>query len=83
MKLLLNILIMATAISTIGTAQTQTKYKVITMTKKSQIMNVSADALWEIVGPGFENAGVWSTAVDHSVGSGNAQFTAGGGNYTL
>lgn len=65
---------MATAISTIGTAETQAKYKVLMMTKQSEIINVSADDLWEIVGLGFENAGVWSTAVDHSVGSGKAEF---------
>ncbi|MBO6518061.1 MAG: SRPBCC family protein, partial [Bacteroidia bacterium] len=26
------------------------------------------------VGPGFENVGVWSTAVDHAVGSGTPEF---------
>jgi len=41
---------------------------------KSLTVNVSADDLWQIVGPGFSEAGKWSTAVDHSVGHGQGQF---------
>ena len=37
-------------------------------------INVSADALWEIIGPGFADAGKWSTAVDHSAGHGAGKF---------
>ncbi len=51
------------------------KYKEISLVRESEKINVPADKLWEIVGPGFENAGVWSTAVDHSVGSGKADFS--------
>ena len=43
------------------------KYKEVKMSKPVAI-NVSADALWEIIGPGFADAGKWSTAVDHSAG---------------
>lgn len=41
---------------------------------KSVIVNVSADKLWEIIGPGFADAGKWSTAIDHSAGHGKGQF---------
>ena len=41
---------------------------------KSVVVNVSANDLWQIVGPGFADAGQWSTAVDHSVGHGEGKF---------
>ena len=41
---------------------------------KSVTINVSSDALWEIIGPGFTEAGKWSTAVDHSSGHGEGKF---------
>ncbi len=41
---------------------------------KSVIVDVSANELWQIVGPGFAEAGKWSTAVDHSVGHGEGKF---------
>ena len=49
------------------------KYKEVKMSKPVAI-NVSADALWEIIGPGFADAGKWSTAVDHSAGHGEGKF---------
>ena len=49
------------------------KYKEVKMSKPVTI-NVSADALWEIIGPGFADAGKWSTAVDHSAGHGDGKF---------
>lgn len=49
------------------------KRKEVKMSKKVNV-NVSADKLWEIVGPGFAEAGKWSTAVDHSAGHGDAKF---------
>ena len=49
------------------------KYKEVKMSKPVTI-NVSADALWEIIGPGFADAGNWSTAVDHSAGHGDGKF---------
>ena len=47
--------------------------KVVKMSKSLEV-NVSADELWKIIGPGFSEAGKWSFAVDHSVGHGEAQF---------
>ena len=41
---------------------------------KSVVVNVSAADLWKIVGPGFADAGKWSTAVDHSTGHGEGKF---------
>ena len=41
---------------------------------KPVAINVSEDALWEIIGPGFADAGKWSTAVDHSAGHGEGKF---------
>lgn len=41
---------------------------------KTVVVNASADDLWQIVGPGFSEAGKWSTAVDHSEGLGVASF---------
>jgi len=41
---------------------------------KTVAVNISADDLWEIVGPGFSEAGKWSTAVDHSEGHGEGKF---------
>lgn len=37
-------------------------------------INVSSEKLWEIIGPGFEDAFLWSSTVDHSVGKGQAEF---------
>ena len=44
------------------------------LTKESATINVSAEKLWEIAGKDFENAYKWATTVDHSEGSGKAQF---------
>lgn len=41
---------------------------------KSLSVNVSSEDLWQIVGPGFSEAGKWSTAVDHSAGQGEGKF---------
>ena len=49
------------------------KYKEVKMSK-SLVVNVSANDLWQIVGPGFAEADKWSTAVDHSVGHGEGKF---------
>ena len=49
------------------------KRKEVKMSKTVEV-NVSAEELWNIVGPGFADAGKWSTAVDHSEGHGDAQF---------
>ncbi len=58
-------------------AQVQTEgenVKEVSQTKRSEVINVSASELWEIVGPGFADAYVWSTAIDHSEGRGEGEF---------
>ena len=62
-----------TSITTALSAQEKKKYKEIKLGLTSEVINVSADDLWQIVGPGFESAGEWATTVDHSVGSGSPQ----------
>ena len=49
------------------------KGKEVKMSKSVEI-DVSANDLWQIIGPGFAEAGKWSTAVDHSVGHGEGKF---------
>lgn len=49
------------------------KYKEVKISKPVTV-NVSSDALWEIIGPGFSEAGKWSTAVDYSSGQGEDKF---------
>ena len=49
------------------------KRKEVKMSKSVEV-NVSASDLWQIVGPGFADAGKWSTAVDHSAGHGEGKF---------
>ena len=73
MKKVLTLLIIATITSS-AMAQVPAKHKKIKMTKTSGIINVSADDLWEIVGPGFSNVGVWASSVDHAVTAGEPKF---------
>lgn len=56
------------------TVENQTKVKVIQQTKTSPLIAVSADRLWEIMGPGFSQVATWSRAVDHAETSGIAEF---------
>lgn len=42
--------------------------------EKEIIINVSADKLWEIVGPGFVEVYKWSSNVDHAEGKGTSEF---------
>jgi len=49
------------------------KLKEVKMSK-SVVLNVPANDLWQIVGPGFAEAIKWSTTVDHSVGHGEGKF---------
>ncbi len=37
-------------------------------------INVSSEKLWDIIGPGFSDAYMWASSVDHSVGKGNSEF---------
>jgi hypothetical protein len=48
--------------------------KEIKMNIKSPVINVSANRLWEIAGPGFADVYIWSEAVNHSTGSGESKF---------
>ena len=42
--------------------------------KKEIVVNVSAEELWEMVGPGFVDVYKWSSNVDHATGTGNSEF---------
>jgi hypothetical protein len=48
--------------------------KIVSISKTSEIINTSADKVWEIVGPGFGKVGTWSTTVDHAEISGTPEF---------
>lgn len=61
-----------TTLSTVTMAKN--KFKEVKIVKRSETIHVSADKLWDIIGPGFANASHWSTNVDHSVGSGTPEF---------
>ena len=50
------------------------KVKTITIPLEGEVINVSADSLWTIVGTNFADAGVWATNVDHSAGHGDPTF---------
>ena len=43
--------------------------------QKEILINVSADELWEMVGPGFVEVYKWSSNVDHAEGSGQPEFS--------
>ncbi len=42
--------------------------------EKSMRIEVSAEELWEMVGPGFVDVYKWSSNVDHATGKGEGQF---------
>lgn len=42
--------------------------------QKEITINVSADQLWEMVGPGFIDVYKWSSNVDHAEGKGQSDF---------
>ncbi|MFK7971656.1 MAG: SRPBCC family protein [Bacteroidia bacterium] len=42
--------------------------------QKEITVDVSAEALWEMVGPGFIEVYKWSSNVDHATGKGNSPF---------
>lgn len=49
-------------------------FKEIKETKVGPVYNVSADKVWQIIGPGFHNVSKWSRAVDHAETSGSPVF---------
>ena len=42
--------------------------------QREMTINVSAETLWEMVGPGFVDVYKWSSNVDHAEGSGTPEF---------
>ncbi len=54
-------------------AQSKKKYKEINITKESDIINVSADSLWNIIKQ-FDNVGVFFSGIDHAEGKGKPEF---------
>lgn len=74
MKSLISTLAIMATLTTALWAQEKANYKEDVMFHESEIINVSADRLWQIVGPGFKDAALWSTAVDHATVSGSGQF---------
>lgn len=50
------------------------KLKMVDKELMGDTIHVTAERLWEIVGTGYADVGLWSTAVDHSSGSGEAEF---------
>ncbi|PCJ65300.1 MAG: hypothetical protein COA58_10605 [Bacteroidetes bacterium] len=53
--------------------QKQRKYKEIRLVTTSEVINVSADSVWQIIGPGFQNVGGWLKGINHSEGLGSAK----------
>jgi hypothetical protein len=72
-KLLIPILMSSFTLN--ATAKNQSpRTKEVQQTRLSEVINIPASKLWEIVGPGFADAHVWSTAIDHSLGKGAGKF---------
>ncbi len=72
MRTIITVLTAIISLTVMG--QSEKSYKQIEVGQTSEVINVSADKLWEIIGPGFENVGYWSTAVDHATPSGEGNF---------
>lgn len=72
MKNLGKTLLVLLTVNTFIMAQ-EKEYKSFEVNRELTI-NVSARQLWQVVGPEFENAYVWASTVDHSVGKGVAEF---------
>lgn len=53
--------------------QEQKKYTEIKISEKSEVINVSADALWKIVRE-FQNVSNWFSSIDHVTASGESKF---------
>lgn len=56
------------------TEMKEKKVKIVVVEKTSEIINATADRVWEITGPGFGEVGKWSTTVDHATISGEPEF---------
>ncbi len=68
MKKIVKTLILLLTINTVAMAEKGFELE------KEIIINVSADELWKMVGPGFVEVYKWSSNVDHASGSGNSEF---------
>lgn len=65
---------MAIALSNTNTmVKQEKKYKELVLNVSTDVINVSADSLWQIARD-FQNVHTWSTSVDHSTGSGTPAF---------
>lgn len=69
MRLKLNLSILLLTLNFI----TMAKERGFELSKEIEI-NVSAEKLWQMVGPGFVDVYKWSSNVDHAVGSGTPEF---------
>lgn len=61
------------ALNTTTPAQKTRKYKEISITKSSEVINVSAEKLWAIARD-FGNVGVWTSTLNSSEGVGAPEF---------
>ncbi|MEM9053655.1 MAG: hypothetical protein AAGC47_16490, partial [Bacteroidota bacterium] len=68
MKKALTTLIILFTLNNLGMAQSGFEIK------KQMVIDVSADQLWELIGPGFVEVYKWSSNVDHAEGSGTPEF---------
>ena len=50
------------------------KMKTVEIKHRSEVIDVSAEALWQIVGTDFAEVYKWATSVDHSEGTGSPEF---------
>lgn len=72
-KTLLLFVLAATIINSTVMAQKKKKYKEVSIIKQSEIINVSADALWNIIKE-FDNVGIFFSSIDHAEGIGEPEF---------
>jgi len=61
------------ALTTTSMAQSETKYREVTISKQSEAIHVSADSLWKIVRQ-FDKVGEWFSSIDHAEGYGEPEF---------
>ncbi len=73
MKRTIGLLFVLLTLNTITMGQKK-ELKGFELIREGEKINVSAEKLWEIIGPGFGDAYVWATTVDHSTTSGKAEF---------
>jgi hypothetical protein len=59
--------------NTMSTEKGASTVEVINSNKEISI-NISAEKLWEIIGPGFAEYDKWATIVDHAEGKGNSDL---------